>query len=273
MLNQTRARLARRSFDYQWAELPTGTGLLSDGFFAENVDRILVEEELCIEPEWFVGRRVLDAGCGNGRWIEGFLRLGCEVTAIDASPHAIAAVTERYGDRIRALQGDVLRADELLTGEKYDLVFSWGVLHHPEDPALGVTALGRLVADQGLLYVYLYGRASIPHAMRLRLSVRRLVANAMPLDLRRRLIERRYGPERAHAIWDEISTPLNRRFSLERVEAMLREAGFGRVSRTIPHSELFLRADRGSSSADGHLLPRPEPPFWFQRLSDPASHA
>ena len=105
---------------------------------------------------------MLDAGCGNGRWTEGFVRLGCEVTAVDASVNALAQVRARFGDGVRTRQGDVLEADRLLAGERFDLVWSWGVLHHTADTGRGIRTLERLVADDGIFYVYLYGRETLP---------------------------------------------------------------------------------------------------------------
>jgi SAM-dependent methyltransferase len=268
VLKRLRAQLARRSFDYQWGALQEGRGLLSDPLFREQVDQILSKEELRVDRAWFAGRRVLDAGCGNGRWIEGFLRLGCEVTALDASDNAVEQVRSRYGGRVRCLKGDVLRADELLVGESFDLVFSWGVLHHTGDLAGGIERLARLVADDGLLYLYLYGRESENGRAAAWLSVQRLAANLLPPRVRAAAIRRRYGEERAHEVWDQISTPLNERVTFAEAEAIVRAAGLIRVTRTIPHSEVFLRADHGRSSADGHLLPAPKPPFWFQRLAE-----
>ncbi len=84
-------RKTLESFDYQWEHLPTGITLLSDQDFREDVARILSKEEICIEPEWFRNREVLDAGCGNGRWTYGFLKLGSRVTAFDASESACHA--------------------------------------------------------------------------------------------------------------------------------------------------------------------------------------
>ena len=57
MLAEIRARLARRSFDYQWGSLPTGDWLSDDPRFGAQVERIISEEELAIDPEWFRGRR------------------------------------------------------------------------------------------------------------------------------------------------------------------------------------------------------------------------
>jgi SAM-dependent methyltransferase len=271
MLARIRARLAQRSFDYQWGSLPTGAWLSDDPRFGAQVERIISEEELAIDPEWFRGRRVLDAGCGNGRWTEGFVRLGCEVTAIDASGNALAQVRERFGDTVRTLQGDVLEADRLLEGERYDLVWSWGVLHHTADTGRGIRALERLVADDGLLYVYLYGRDTLPtRVSSWKLNAARVALNAVPLRARRAILERLYGKRRAHEAFDLLSTPLNRRTTVGEATALLRAAGLPRVVRTIDHTEVFLRADHGASSADGHLRGLAKPPYWFQQADTPA---
>ena len=66
-----------KSFDSQWAQLPEGGALLTEEWFREHVDTIVAEELLAVRREWFPGREVLDAGCGNGRWTIGLLRLGC----------------------------------------------------------------------------------------------------------------------------------------------------------------------------------------------------
>jgi SAM-dependent methyltransferase len=272
VLDALRARLARRSFDYQWAQLPTGAWLSDDPRFGEQVDRIVAEEELAIDRAWFAGRRVLDAGCGNGRWIEGFLRLGCEVTALDASPNALAQVRARYGDRVRTIEGDVLAADRLLPGERFDLVWSWGVLHHTEDTGRGVRALAPLVADDGVLYLYLYGRDTAPErAARTKLYAARAVLNILPFRARRAVLERLFGKRRAHEAFDLLSTPLNRRTTFEEAGALVRDAGLPRAVRTIDHTEVFLRADRGHSSADGHYREPATAPYWFQQQGAAAS--
>ena len=46
--------------------------------------------------DWFAGKSVLDAGCGNGRWSTAFARLGAQVTAIDRDPNIIAELETRW---------------------------------------------------------------------------------------------------------------------------------------------------------------------------------
>jgi SAM-dependent methyltransferase len=267
MLAAIRARLARRSFDYQWGSLPTGAWLSDDPRFGAQVERIISEEELAIGAEWFRGRRVLDAGCGNGRWTDGFVRLGCEVTAMDASTNALAQVRSRFGDAVRTVQGDVLEADRVLAGERFDLVWSWGVLHHTADTGRGIRALERLVADDGVLYLYLYGRDTLPtRGSSWKLNAARTGLNLVPLRARRAILERVYGKRRAHEAFDLLSTPLNRRTTVAEATELVHAAGLPRVVRTIDHTEVFLRADHGSSSADPFLRPLATAPYWFQQV-------
>jgi SAM-dependent methyltransferase len=265
MLTAVRARLAQRSFDYQWGSLPTGAWLSDDPRFGAQVERLTSQEELAIDPAWFHGRRVLDAGCGNGRWSEGFVRLGCDVTAMDASINALEQVRGRFGDAVRVVRGDVLEADRLLAGERFDLVWSWGVLHHTADTGRGIRALERLVAHDGLLYLYLYGRDTLPtRGASWKLNGARACLNLVPLRARRAILERVYGKRGAHEAFDLLSTPLNRRTTVGEATTLLHAAGLRRVVRTIDHTEVFLRADRGISSADPFLRPLAAAPYWFQ---------
>jgi len=98
MIRRVLQKQTLASFDYQWRELTAGGALLTDDWFTQNVDRIISEELLCLDREWFRGKRVLDAGSGNGRWSVGLLRLGCDVVAVDASAHALDRVREAAGE-------------------------------------------------------------------------------------------------------------------------------------------------------------------------------
>lgn len=264
MMQRARAWLARRSFDYQWRHLPSGVGLLDDPKFGDRVDAIIADQELRLDRSWFPGRRVLDAGCGNGRWDEGFLRLGCDVTALDVSAHGLEHVRALYGDRVRTVRGDVLRASTVLDGESFDVVWSWGVLHHTRDTAGGIKELAKLVAPDGVLYVYLYGKDSVsPDSVR-KLAVRRFVLGLMPMRLRRELLTWKFGEEHGNAMFDLYSTPLNDRFTFAEVEAMMRDAGFTDVLRTLDHTELFVRAT--NADLEAVTVPMPDRPYWFEQL-------
>src|SRR5262249_57442920 len=99
------------------------------------------------------GLRVLDAGCGMGRWLHFVRREGAEVVGMDVSP-AIDVVARREGLEANLVQAD-LRYPPFAEGA-FDLVYSFGVVHHLEDPLVGVRALAPLVRRGAELSLYLY---------------------------------------------------------------------------------------------------------------------
>lgn len=264
VLQTARAWLARRSFDYQWRHLSSGVGLLDDPKFGGRVEEIVADQELRLDRSWFPGRRVLDAGCGNGRWDEGFLRLGCEVTALEVSAHGLEHVRAVYGDRVRTVQGDVLRAASVLPGETFDVVWSWGVLHHTRDTEAGIKELAKLVRPDGVLYLYLYGKDSLSAQNTRKLALRRFILGLIPMRLRRALLIRKFGEKHGNAAFDQYSTALNDRFTFPEAEKMLRDAGFTSILRTLDHTEIFVRASKVDLSAV--TVPRPDRPYWFEEL-------
>lgn len=102
--------------------------------------------------EW-KGLRVLDAGCGMGRWLHFVREAGADVVGMDLSS-AIDVAAARDGGAADFVQGD-LRFPPF-EAASFDLVYSLGVIHHLEDPVVGVRALGKLVRPGGELRLYVY---------------------------------------------------------------------------------------------------------------------
>lgn len=99
------------------------------------------------------GLRVLDAGCGMGRWLHFAVERGADVVGMDVSP-AIDVAAGREGEGADFVQADLRWPP--FPPESFDLVYSLGVLHHLEDPLEGVRALARLVRPGGELRLYVY---------------------------------------------------------------------------------------------------------------------
>jgi SAM-dependent methyltransferase len=99
------------------------------------------------------GLRVLDAGCGMGRWLHFARRAGARVVGMDLSP-AVEVAAARDGDGADFLQCDLQWPP--FPPATFDLVYSLGVVHHLEDPQGGVRALARLVRPGGELRLYVY---------------------------------------------------------------------------------------------------------------------
>ncbi|MDA1193735.1 MAG: methyltransferase domain-containing protein [Planctomycetota bacterium] len=109
-----------------------------------------------VDQAWYAGRRVLDAGCGHGRYLPAFAALGAEVVGLDIGrgPELAGAPTD--DPRIALVQGSVLAPP--FRPESFDLVFSDGVIHHTPDAGAAYAALARLVKPGGALYVWVYPR-------------------------------------------------------------------------------------------------------------------
>jgi SAM-dependent methyltransferase/uncharacterized protein YbaR (Trm112 family) len=106
-------------------------------------------------PEFFRGKKVLDAGCGNGRFAYYAASYGAEVWAIDLGPAVEVARrnTEATG-AVQVVQADLHRPPFAL--ESFDFIYSIGVLHHLPDPEQAFQNLLRYLKPEGEIQIYLY---------------------------------------------------------------------------------------------------------------------
>jgi SAM-dependent methyltransferase len=236
------------------------------------VDRIISEEELQLDRGWFPGKRVLDAGCGGGRWSYGLAKLGAHVTAADTNPSALAATRaalEELGAPAEFIRSDLETIDAKLPHDSFDLVWSWGVLHHCTSFSGALRSISNLLKPGGLIHLYLYGRESISLADDVTLFKERLRYNYLRTDEERLefLTEKARGIDMdVHHAHDLYAPIINRRFNFEEVRDLLQQFGFTHVERTVEHTELWIRAVKGpkAGAIEQYGLPRRKPPYWFQ---------
>src|SRR5438445_6827388 len=108
------------------------------------------------------GRRFLDIGSGSGLFSLAARRLGATVHSFDLDPESVRCALElrrRYfpGDTgWRIEQGSTLDRDYVASRGRFEIVYSWGVLHHTGrmDEALANAALP--VAPRGKLFIAIY---------------------------------------------------------------------------------------------------------------------
>jgi len=111
---------------------------------------IHLEQRLALEP-WLkiaAGTRVLDVGCGVGRWSRLLAARGADVLGVDLSPTMIAQARRRaaaggVADRCRF---EVQDLSNLHVGERFDLILGVTVLQHILDPGALRAALAAMTA-------------------------------------------------------------------------------------------------------------------------------
>jgi len=180
------------------------------------------------------GKRLLDAGSGSGLFSLAARRLGATVHSFDYDPQSVASTAElrrRYFDddaQWTVEQGSVLARDYLESLGTFDVVYSWGVLHHTGAMWDALENVIERVAPGGLLAISLYndqGRVSrgwwrikrrynrsSPTTQRLivlgvgayfesRTALARLATGKNPLPVER---WRNYGEQRGMSVWHDL---------------------------------------------------------------------
>ncbi|HEX5009899.1 MAG TPA: class I SAM-dependent methyltransferase [Planctomycetota bacterium] len=96
------------------------------------------------------GRRVLDAGCGDGYGTASLAGLAKLVVGVDSSAAAIAGCRMRWREPdLRFEVGDVARPS--ISTERFDVVLAFQILEHMQDPVAFLRALQHRLLPGGLL--------------------------------------------------------------------------------------------------------------------------
>src|SRR3989454_12582249 len=83
----------------------------------------------------WAGKRVLEIGCGIGTDTINFARAGAKVTAVELSEESLNVAKKRaevfgFSNKIKFYIANAEELSKVIPIEKYDLVYSFGVVHH-----------------------------------------------------------------------------------------------------------------------------------------------
>jgi ubiquinone/menaquinone biosynthesis C-methylase UbiE len=167
------------------------------------------------EFELWRGRRVLEIGIGAATDFINFARAGARVTGIDLTPAAIKHAERRL--RLEGLEAELaVGSGERLpyADQSFDLVYSWGVIHHAENPARVLREARRVLAANGEVRAMLYGRHSWV---------------AYGLWLRHALLAGHPSRSLADVVASHMESPGTRAYTRGELETLFAGAGFDQV--------------------------------------------
>ncbi len=116
------------------------------------------------KPDAFKGKKVIDVGCGSGLSSLCFVNRGAsEVVSFDIDPNCVLATKNlssmyysNHPDKWKIMVGSVLDDSFIKSLGQYDIVHSWGVLHHTGNMWKAVENAMTLVKPKGLFMISLY---------------------------------------------------------------------------------------------------------------------
>jgi len=156
-----------------WEKEPCGTGVTIVGEIPERTrewfDRI-EEHRYKIEPfihsvaqfTRYYGKKILEIGVGAGTDHLQWARAGAECYGVDLTDAAIEMTKTRLA--LYQLRSHLQRMDaESLPFEDntFDLVYSWGVIHHSEQPEKIIREIWRVLKPSGVFLGMVYAKYSV----------------------------------------------------------------------------------------------------------------
>jgi SAM-dependent methyltransferase len=97
------------------------------------------------------GKRVLDAGCGHGRYAEWLIERGADVVAVDENTSMLDHARRRIGDRAEIRQADITEPIEFAESNAFDGVVCGLSLHYVKDWRQPFRTFARILRPGGFL--------------------------------------------------------------------------------------------------------------------------
>lgn len=147
--------------------------------FLSSLDRVAVDEarrslQRLLQTDSLSGKCFLDVGSGSGLFSLAAVQMGARVTSIDLDPNSVRCtqdLRDRLGDFLASSDVDlsddvserwqvqstsVLHQDAMRQLGTFDVVYSWGVLHHTGDMDRAIAMAAERVAPGGQFAIAIY---------------------------------------------------------------------------------------------------------------------
>jgi SAM-dependent methyltransferase len=152
----------RRPCNVRHGTAPVGT---REYFDQVEARKYMVEPHIpgFSEFEKWKGKKVLEIGCGLGTAAVSFARAGADYTAIELSDESLQLARRRfevYGLSGRFYSGNAEELSAIVPVETYDLVYSFGVIHHAPHPEKIVAEVRKYLGPVSEFRLMLYAKNS-----------------------------------------------------------------------------------------------------------------
>ncbi len=113
----------------------------------------------------FKDKTFVDIGCGSGLFSLAAYRLGAKkIISLDVDEDSVACckILRKKEENIthwQVVTGDALNKEEIISLGKFDIVYSWGVLHHTGNMWSAISNVSELVKKKGIFYLAIYNKA------------------------------------------------------------------------------------------------------------------
>jgi len=190
---------------------------------------------------FFHGKKVLEIGCGSGNDALRFVLNRANYTGIDLTDRAVKATKLKvgYSGTVKKMNAEFIDFPD----NYFDLVYSFGVIHHTISPKNVINEIYRVLKPGGMFYVMLYNKYSWRYLVEI-LILRRI---AWWLHHPKFKEIRRVIPHPTKEQWlsintDNVGCPLSRVYTKEEAERLFMKF---RVVKSLTWNDNWFRSVYG----------------------------
>ncbi len=206
------------------------------------------------------GKTVLEIGVGAGADFQNWCKHAAHATGVDLTERAIQLTGERLAlnsvprEKYRLLNAD---AENLpFDDNSFDIVYSWGVLHHTPDTPRAYGEVFRVLRPGGVIRTMIYHHPSWTGLM---------------LYAQHALARGRFKMSMKEAVFQHLESPGTKVYSIEEARRILGEIGFANIearTRLSPGDLLMIKPSEKYSSAFFKVIWRVYPRWLVRLLGD-----